>query len=887
MMPTAVPIVTPAPSSLPPISPPSSSLPCISPSQNYHNFLAALLSSAVQNWAPFTPATCTSLPTPSFPSIEHAPLLSSSIYASPPTSFHPEQFLAGEFDSRSSSPAHYCLPSFFPSASLLAPTLHPDFVSSPPSLLPPPANSLPFTSVRNSLLPVPARWKQEAALPAAAIELDGDEDDSDYPLASSRSHTLHAAVTRQSAPPELPNTSAEHGLLLDDGFSRDGKNSVVIGQTSQGVVLLGETPAHRREDGRRGEGKEIGGDGGGDGTLTRNICGESSLAQGGGGMSGSAEPPSVGFDTRLCSVSSEVASVSRPCHAPVSEGGPLRVRNDGTSAAFNTSADGEAEPSKSATLVSKQLSMADCCISNAGHAVVETFTASTGDSSTVTGCVVSSTDRTAICHTSQPKTESTSFGLKWMSLWLQRMPHISVMSTSSSFPSTPCSPSVLVTSHFVQHLVSSKVSAVEPAAASSSSSSSGGTRALQGPPPSLTCAAVHAEKRAVKNELRRHDMEFQRFFGHPPGKLDKEPLRPLYHYYDHLKQTLSQLNRLSTAKVCKLADNSSAHPLRGRSSALLTPTTSVPRPSSGSPPTASQPCSRPPPASSQIAHSTTISRSSPPTSSFITSIPPVPQPVHSQSTAVHSPSIPRPPVPSVPLRPQYSSLNCHPPHAVLLSTSLPATPIIHSTDSAVSDLSRMVGTAASSPTNINLASSLPPSHVSSVNPSAAASRSLSPLIQRLQRLKSQRVDLKKALAVYQKEFQKTQGRCVRLQKDILPVERQYRQYTQTKDDIKRLQEQISKITAGASKGELTGSDGERQRSTLVDKETLSRKVMEKQVGESSRSSSKSRRGQGERGLETGAVIYSDGLQRGESMSKEADSGAVSRLRGAIESVQTS
>eukprot|EP00922_Rhytidocystis_sp_ex-Travisia-forbesii_P025649 GHVS01037646.1.p1 GENE.GHVS01037646.1~~GHVS01037646.1.p1 ORF type:complete len:452 (-),score=93.95 GHVS01037646.1:113-1468(-) len=71
---------------------------------------------------------------------------------------------------------------------------------------------------------------------------------------------------------------------------------------------------------------------------------------------------------------------------------------------------------------------------------------------------------------------------------------------------------------------------------------------------------------------------------------------------------------------------------------------------------------------------------------------------------------------------------------------------------------------------------------------------------RLGRLVTQRHQLRRDLAAYHKEFQERLGRCVRMQRDILPVERQYRQYTQTKEDIKKLQEVIAKLGGEVDEG---------------------------------------------------------------------------------------
>ena len=42
-------------------------------------------------------------------------------------------------------------------------------------------------------------------------------------------------------------------------------------------------------------------------------------------------------------------------------------------------------------------------------------------------------------------------------------------------------------------------------------------------------------KRSVKSELKRYDQAFVQVYFRQPGKMEKEPLRPLYMFYKKLK----------------------------------------------------------------------------------------------------------------------------------------------------------------------------------------------------------------------------------------------------------------------------------------------------------------------------------------------------------------
>eukprot|EP00914_Ancora_sagittata_P011859 GHVO01022973.1.p1 GENE.GHVO01022973.1~~GHVO01022973.1.p1 ORF type:complete len:179 (-),score=19.58 GHVO01022973.1:202-738(-) len=50
--------------------------------------------------------------------------------------------------------------------------------------------------------------------------------------------------------------------------------------------------------------------------------------------------------------------------------------------------------------------------------------------------------------------------------------------------------------------------------------------------------AVENEKRKVKEELRGYDTEHSRIFKRLPSKAEKEPMRPMYQYYEELKRLL-------------------------------------------------------------------------------------------------------------------------------------------------------------------------------------------------------------------------------------------------------------------------------------------------------------------------------------------------------------
>ena len=56
----------------------------------------------------------------------------------------------------------------------------------------------------------------------------------------------------------------------------------------------------------------------------------------------------------------------------------------------------------------------------------------------------------------------------------------------------------------------------------------------------LSSKQLEAEKRNVKNELKRYDASFTEIFQRMPNRAEKEPMRPLYIYYKKIKQYLSK-----------------------------------------------------------------------------------------------------------------------------------------------------------------------------------------------------------------------------------------------------------------------------------------------------------------------------------------------------------
>ena len=48
------------------------------------------------------------------------------------------------------------------------------------------------------------------------------------------------------------------------------------------------------------------------------------------------------------------------------------------------------------------------------------------------------------------------------------------------------------------------------------------------------------EKKNVKNELKLYDSAFMTIFSKAPGRPDKEPMRPLYMYYQNLRKAISK-----------------------------------------------------------------------------------------------------------------------------------------------------------------------------------------------------------------------------------------------------------------------------------------------------------------------------------------------------------
>jgi hypothetical protein len=60
---------------------------------------------------------------------------------------------------------------------------------------------------------------------------------------------------------------------------------------------------------------------------------------------------------------------------------------------------------------------------------------------------------------------------------------------------------------------------------------------------SMNRGQLGAEKRRVKQELKRYDSEFRRNFGRLPAHAEKEPMRPLYVYYRRVKTLIAQADQ--------------------------------------------------------------------------------------------------------------------------------------------------------------------------------------------------------------------------------------------------------------------------------------------------------------------------------------------------------
>ncbi|PFH38632.1 hypothetical protein BESB_009740 [Besnoitia besnoiti] len=56
-----------------------------------------------------------------------------------------------------------------------------------------------------------------------------------------------------------------------------------------------------------------------------------------------------------------------------------------------------------------------------------------------------------------------------------------------------------------------------------------------------THALVAFSKRRLKEELRTYDLDFEKRYGRPPRRPEKEPLRPLYSHYQYLRRVLLRL----------------------------------------------------------------------------------------------------------------------------------------------------------------------------------------------------------------------------------------------------------------------------------------------------------------------------------------------------------
>eukprot|EP00922_Rhytidocystis_sp_ex-Travisia-forbesii_P025643 GHVS01037639.1.p1 GENE.GHVS01037639.1~~GHVS01037639.1.p1 ORF type:complete len:464 (-),score=103.17 GHVS01037639.1:113-1504(-) len=133
-----------------------------------------------------------------------------------------------------------------------------------------------------------------------------------------------------------------------------------------------------------------------------------------------------------------------------------------------------------------------------------------------------------------------------------------------------------------------------------------------------------------------------------------------------------------------------------------------------------------------------------------------------------------------------------------IETPLQSSYLLHNNGVPSTKSQTAATTTTTSPPSTHLVALLGADPLSPSSPILSASSpcsrfSLPAYQRRLGRLVTQRHQLRRDLAAYHKEFQERMGRCVRMQRDILPVERQYRQYTQTKEDIKKLQEAIAKL----------------------------------------------------------------------------------------------
>jgi len=78
------------------------------------------------------------------------------------------------------------------------------------------------------------------------------------------------------------------------------------------------------------------------------------------------------------------------------------------------------------------------------------------------------------------------------------------------------------------------------------------------------------EKRRVKQELKRYDLDFRKHSGRTPSHTEKEPMRPLYVYYRRLKVLISHSNGSKSGRRAANSDDegASSQPLGGARESL-------------------------------------------------------------------------------------------------------------------------------------------------------------------------------------------------------------------------------------------------------------------------------------------------------------------------------
>lgn len=78
----------------------------------------------------------------------------------------------------------------------------------------------------------------------------------------------------------------------------------------------------------------------------------------------------------------------------------------------------------------------------------------------------------------------------------------------------------------------------------------------------MTRHELAAEKRRVKQELKRYDAEFRKQFARLPTHTEKEPMRPLYVYYRRLKTMIAQAEQGRPGRRGSAASDDEGLPLR-------------------------------------------------------------------------------------------------------------------------------------------------------------------------------------------------------------------------------------------------------------------------------------------------------------------------------------